>query len=331
MIGVSPTTVSNVIRGRTKEVSPEMEKKVKKILEECNYIPNMSAINLAKNNSNVIGFVINAKTFIHNNVVQDFFISELMGGIESGVRKRGYYLMIYISEQIDEIMKFVTSWNIDGLVVQGFTFDSAQILKKGYKKPIVFIDGYFNKDEYKYTNVGVEDYKGTYDITNYLIECGHKKIGFISDSYIAGDYERYCGFLDALEKADISKEMCQKIYIDKSLKGIELCAEEIRGKINDITALIFCSDYYAIAVMGYLQDYGIKIPEDISIVGYDDAAVASFARPKLTTVHQCTLTKADKAVDKLLEMIEESLEYGENIVLSTELRIRDTVKYIESE
>ena len=126
MIGVSPTTVSNVIRGKTNEVSQQTIEKVQKVLKEVNYIPNMTAINLAKNSSNVIGYVMNAKGIIQDNAVQDFFTGELIGALEMEIRKAGYYMMIYISDDIDEIIKFVSSWNVDGLIALGFNHDNAQ-------------------------------------------------------------------------------------------------------------------------------------------------------------------------------------------------------------
>lgn len=326
IVGVSPTTVSNVIRGKTKEVSPQMVEKIQKVLKEYNYIPNMTAVNLAKKNSNVIGFVMNAKTIIYDNVVQDFFTSELIGGLEVGIRKKGYYMMIYISENIDDIIKFVSSWNVDGLVGLGFNNENAQILREVYKKPLVFVDGYFFDDGNTYSNVGLEDYKGAYEMTNYLLSCGHRRIGFFSDNYIGVDYERYRGFQDAYKDAGLDPALGEKFLIEITYQGIQEAMDSFMKRIPEFTAVFFCSDNYAVGSMTYMIDHGIKVPDDISVAGFDDAVVASFVRPRLTTVHQSTTKKAEVAIEKLIRLIENPDEKDEKIILPVSLQIRDSVK-----
>ena len=330
IIGVSPTTVSNVIRGKSKEVSPELAEKIRKVVEEYNYVPNRSAINLAKNNSNVIGFVMSTKSVLYDNIVQDFFTGELIGALEIGVRKQGYFLMIYSSDDMEEIRNFVSSWNIDGIVALGFNNESAQVLRRIYKKPLVFIDGYFLNDDFQYTNVGIEDYQGAYAMTKYLIHEGHQNIAFFSDNYIGGDEARYRGCVDAAKDEDLPVEYVHKYWIEKKLEGIKKEVEKVIREKSAITALFFCSDNYAVSAMGVLSDLGCKVPEDISVVGYDDAIVASFVRPKLTTVKQSTGEKAEIAVEKLIAMIKNASEKPEKIVLPVTLQIRDSVKKIKA-
>ncbi len=326
IIGVSPTTVSNVIRGKTKEVSPKMVERVQKILKELNYIPNMTAVNLAKNNSHIIGFVMHLQSDVYDNALQDFFTGQLLGGMEKRIHERGYYIMIYISKHVEEITRFVSSWNVDGLVALGFNYKSAQILREVYKKPLVFVDGHFYDDVNSYTNVGLEDYQGAYEMTNYLIENGHKKIGFFSDNYMGVDHERYRGFVNAIKDAALPEEAGEKFIIENSRAGTQICMKNFMEQNSKISAMFFCSDNHAVNAMTYLMDHGIRIPEDISIVGYDDADVASIIRPKLTTVHQSTTRKAYEAIDKLLKLIENPDEKAENIILPVELRIRDSVR-----
>jgi len=330
IIGVSPTTVSNVIRGKTKEVSPELAKKIQKVVEEHNYVPNRSAINLAKNNSNVIGFVMSTKSVLYNNMVQDFFTGELIGALEIGVRKHGYFLMIYSSDDMEEIRSFVSSWNIDGIVALGFSYEKAQILKDVYKKPLVFIDGYFLNDQHQYTNVGIEDYQGAFDMTSYLIKEGHQKFAFFSDNYTGGDYARYMGFLDAIKAGGLPADSGYKYKVERRLDAIKKSVTDAVSEHPEATALVFCSDNYAVAAMGTLSDLGYNIPKDISVVGYDDAIVASFVRPKLTTVRQSTGDKADIAINKLIKMIKNTSEKPEKIILPVTLQIRDSVKKIEA-
>lgn len=326
IIGVSPTTVSNVIRGKTKEVSPQMIDKIQKTLKEFNYIPNMTAINLAKSNSNIIGFVMHSKAAVYDNALQDFFTGELLGGLEKRIHERGYYIMIYISRHVEEIAKFISSWNVDGLVALGFNYENAQVLREVYKKPLVFVDGYFYEDGNAYTNVGLEDYRGAYEMTKYLIENGHKQIAFFSDNYVGVDYERYQGFVHAIKDAGLPQQAGEKCMLKNGSEGVYICMKYFLEGHSKVSAMFFCSDYYAATAMTYLMDHGIRIPEDISVTGYDDAAVASIVRPKLTTVHQNTTHKAYAAIDKLLKLIENADENAENILMPVELRIRDSVR-----
>ena len=325
IIGVSPTTVSNVIRGKTKEVSPQMVEKIQQKLKEFNYIPNMTAVNLAKSNSHIIGFVMYSAPIMYDNALQDFFTGELLGGLEKRIHERGYYIMIYISKNVEEITKFVSSWNVDGLVALGFAYDKAQVLKQVYKKPLVFVDGYFYDDGNNYTNVGLEDYRGAYEMTKYLIQNGHKQIGFFSDNYFGVDKERYRGFVEAIKDAGLPAETGKKFLFENGAEGIYAYMRQFIDQKSDISALFFCSDYFAVTAMTFLMDHGVQIPKDISVVGYDDAAIASIIRPKLTTVHQDTTQKAYAAIDKLLKLIENTEEKAENISMPVKLCIRDSV------
>ena len=130
IIGVSSTTVSNVIHGKTKEVSKETVEKVNELLEKYRYVPNMNARNLAKKDSKIIGVVYKYNKNTDNNFIQDPFASEILGAIEVQIRKHEYYTMIYLSEELDDILRFVSSWNVDGLIAVGFWPDDCHIMKK---------------------------------------------------------------------------------------------------------------------------------------------------------------------------------------------------------
>ena len=115
MLGISTTTVSNVINGKTSEVSQKTAEKVQKLLDEYDYVPNMNAKNLAQNHSRLIGIVLKRKKDKYDNIFTDPFHGELLGSLEAAIRERGYYMMLYTSEDIDEIVRNVVSWNTEGL------------------------------------------------------------------------------------------------------------------------------------------------------------------------------------------------------------------------
>ena len=140
MLNVSTTTVSNVIHGKTKEVSPANVERIRKVLDEYDYMPNINARNLASNRSKIIGMVV--KVNGKENPFKDQFFGELLGAVEDRVRSRGYNLMVYALNDVRQVQKFILSWNMDGLVTCGFVEGEISYLQERYKKPIVIIDDY---------------------------------------------------------------------------------------------------------------------------------------------------------------------------------------------
>ena len=160
ILGISSTTVSNVIHGKTSEVSKETVKKVEKLLKKYDYVPNINARNLATNNSKIIGVAMNIIKDKYENFINDPFISELLGAMEKSIRASGYFMMLYISDNISEILKYVSTWNVDGLVFLGIQENDCKKIKQKYKKPMVFIDSYFHEGDYGLCKCGVRGYSG---------------------------------------------------------------------------------------------------------------------------------------------------------------------------
>lgn len=326
MIGVSTTTVSNVIHGKTGEVSQKTVDKVQKMLAACDYIPNMNARNLAQNESRIIGVALKSRKDKYENLIKDPFMGEVIGAIERSVRAKGYFMMIYISNEIDEIVQYISSWNVDGLVLMGMLHDDCLKVKHKCKKPMVLIDSYSSQDTTTYSNVGLEDARGALEMTRYLIQNGHTRIAFLSDNCEGVDYERFSGYQQALQEAGIKYEEHNFILIHPGT--IEASLEELYELSGDYTAYFCVSDYYAALVINYLKDRGKKIPEDISVVGFDDNFYGHVVRPALTTVHQNPSEKGELAVDILIDSIQKKVDETSRILLPTHLVIRDSVKKI---
>ena len=130
MLGISTTTVSNVINGKTSEVSQKTAEKVQKLLDEYDYVPNMNAKNLAQNHSRLIGIVLKRRKDKYENIFTDPFHGELLGALESAIREQGYYMMIYISEDIEEIVRNIVGWNTEGLILIGMLHDDSEVSTK---------------------------------------------------------------------------------------------------------------------------------------------------------------------------------------------------------
>lgn len=329
MLDLSTTTVSNVIHGKTSEVSKSTVEKVQKMLEEYEYIPNISARNLASNKSNIIGvgMVINRKG--HINYLKDAFIGELIGSIEMALKSSGYHMMLYFSYSEEELIKTAASWNADGLILFGMVQNGYEIIQKKYKKPIVFVDSYVHDIRINGINIGLDDRRGGRLVGEYLLSQGHTQIAYMADNCLGCDYERFYGLISALQ--DSGLDVGAEIFIELLAEEfpLDVCLERSFKKVMQYTAVFCASDYYALMLMNFLRDKGVRVPEDISIVGFDDNVYASMSRPAITTIHQNPTEKGRLAVKYLLDKIDKKPIRSNWVVLPVELIKRDTVKNIK--
>ncbi len=327
-LGMSTTTVSNVIHGKTREVSKATIEKVEGLLKELDYVPNINARNLAQNKSKIIGFAMKARPDKYSNLLMDPFVSELVGGVEETVRNAGYFMMIYISRDLNKIMRRVSTWNVDGLLLFGMLNDDGIRVSEKYKNPIVCIDTYSIEGIRHFTNVGLEDEKGGYDMTEYLINKGHRKIAFVSDNQTGVDLARFMGYKRALLEYGIEFKDEDFLQIKPHESEVEESLQEICEKLKNYTAVFCVSDLYAVMIMAALSDRGVKVPDDISVAGFDDNLLGQLHRPALTTVHQDVKGKGVKAATTLFEIMNGNIPENKRITLPTKLIIRDTVAQI---
>lgn len=331
-LGMSTTTVSNVIHGKTREVSAETIERVQKFLEEVEYVPNINARNLAQGQSKIIGVVLKSLDFRlwhSSNILNDPFVSEMIGGIESAVREAGYYMMLYISDDIAEIIQRISIWNVDGLILFCMMDDDGNRVAAKYHKPMVCIDTYSSEKNDNFVNVGLDDEKSTFEAVNYLIDNGHRKIGFVTDNRVGVDRARFWGYRKALAEAGIEYSDRDFFLLEPAEEAIGRNIEKLCRRARDYTALFCCSDIYATIMMSALKERGLRVPEDISIIGFDDNLFSRVCTPRLTTVHQDADEKGRVAAQTLVGMITGKAPASKKIRLETRLVIRDSVRKIE--
>ena len=328
MLGISSTTVSNVIHGKTSEVSQKTVEKVEKLLEECDYVPNNSARSLTQNSSKIIGVALKSRKGKYDNVMADPFMSVMLGAIEAEIRSRGYYMMIYTTDDISKLIRNILTWNVDGLLLIGIVHDDFVRIKSRYKKPVVLIDSYAPRDIMNYVNVGLEDERGGYEMTRHLLDKGHRRIAFLADNMEGVDYIRYIGHQKAFAEYGIRTREKDLLIIRPDMIERESGMQELYTLSRNYTAFMCCSDYYAVMLMTYFRDRGVKIPEDLSITGFDDVMIARVSLPALTTVHQNPTKKGRLAVDYLLRMVQGEEPPEWDTKLPVELVIRDSVKAV---
>lgn len=327
-LGVSTTTVSNVIHNKTGEMSAETVERVKKALRESHYVPNINARNLASNRSKIIGVAIVYNRRGRINYVKDAFYGELLGCIDEKVRENGYYLMMCSTWDTEELVQTVRSWNVDGMILASFRRDAYAELQDLQNKPHVYVDCYHEEVRKNAVNIGLDDRGGGRLVGKYLLEKGHRKIGFVCDDYEGVDYERYQGLKEALAEEGVFLGSESFMEMKVAEYGVEACCEWVYKRRSQFSALFCTSDFYAMRIMNYLRDRGVRVPEDVSIVGFDDNIYSQMARPAITTVRQDPSEKARLAVEYLVRQLETGQAQPEWIVLPVELVERDTVRQI---
>lgn len=324
-VGVSATTVSNVINGKAGRVSAETIEKINCAIEELGYVPNMSARSLVSSSSKVIGFINHVVTDKDSNFMEDPFLARFTGIIEHVLREHDYYFMIRTVKTADELKTFLRTWNIDGLFLAGIFNDDFFAEVKKLRIPVVLVDSYVTSK--KICNVGLDDFGGSKMSTEHLIRMGHKKIAFASPRIQDGGVlmERLLGYKAALTTASIS--------FDKDL--VFECGMNINGTMDiakylsvhpDITGLVTTADYLAANIIANLHRLGVNIPEDISVVGFDDLDICNLISPPLTTVHQDMDVKGSKAVELMLSLLNNSHVKPESVKLPTIIFERASVK-----
>lgn len=318
-LGLSTATVSNVIHGKTKKISAETVKRVQEQVEKSGYIPSMAGILLAQNNSRIIGIVVNDHPKYEGRVLEDAFIAASVNALSKEIDLAGYFMMIKVTTQWDEIVRFASMWNMEGLVIIGFCEQDYKKLRDAMHIPFVVYDGYFQETP-KICNLTIDNYDGGYQVGNYLKQMGHKKILCLSDNFTCMDSERINGCADAM--GDILVHFMQ-IPIRK--KERMQFYQDREGKILEYTAVFAVSDFYAIELIYYLQGKGVQIPEDISVIGFDDSPLCSYCSPALTTVKQDAAARAKNAV-AILQNLKAGTE--EHIIVKSPVKLvkRKSVK-----
>lgn len=321
---VSVTTVSNVIHARTDHVAPETVERINKIIEKRNYAPNMSARSLVNKASKIIGVINHLIPEQAGSFLQDPFHGAFIGGIERELRLRGYFMMVRTVESETEILSLFRNWNLDGVILTGLFEDSffGRLVKTD--KPIVLLDSYIENE--KIFSVGLEDFRGGYLATSHLIGRGHREIVFASPHVARGGVleERLKGYKAALKEAGIPFS-ARNVYEQEITipEGIRL--GQVLSERKDVTAIFATADLLAAGILSGLGSRGVRVPEDKSIVGFDDFYISRLTTPQLTTVHQDAEEKGAIAAALMADYLSGKGASSRKVVLPVSLVERDSV------
>ena len=174
-LGLSTATVSNVIHGKTKKLSKETVKRVQELLEKREYIPSMAGILLSQNNSRIVGVVVNNHEKYEDRVLEAAFIAASLDALLFTLEQTGDFMMVRTATQWNDIIRFASMWNMEGLVLIGFCESDYKSLRENMHIPFVVYDGYFAENK-GICNLIIDNYDGGVQVGNYLYQKGHRKV-----------------------------------------------------------------------------------------------------------------------------------------------------------
>lgn len=325
--GVSISTVSRVIND-SKPVSPEVRKRVLSVIEETGYKPNDVARSLVTRRSYLIGVII-------NNLAQSY-VADIVRGIEEIGKMYDYDILLcssYFSKEAQKkYLQLLDRKQAEGIFLVGHSFDDEILdLAKSLNKPCVF---FTKKTREGMEHISIDNFAAAYEATNYLIKQGHKKIAFVSDfeSDRSVEDEKLAGYKKALKDNDINaKSSNTYIANGRRYNHAYTIGANIIKDIKKLDAILCVNDELAIGIMNYLLDNGVKIPDDVSIMGFGNIKECQFVRPKLTTIGEPFYDYGAVGMRMLIKTIKGEKNQSGIIELPFTIEKRDSVKVLDIE
>lgn len=317
--GVSISTVSNALNN-SPLVSEDTKNRIIQIAENIKYVPNMNGKMLKARKSMTVG--------VFSSSVSGYYFYVLVDSIFKELRRRGFGLNIVISRDKRALLSNVLSKNFDGIIV----FDHERVgeheieLITQNQIKTVFLDRDLHGADI--SSVVFDSYKSSYDLTKYLIHLGHKRIYFIEgEEYTYDNMERRRGYETALREtgAEVNEDYFFKGMFEESYAYNDVISRFRLGNFPIPDAIVAANDYSAIGCIKAFSRLGYRVPEDISVVGFDDIDVARYFNPSLTTVRNPIARQGIRAVEILMDMVNND-GTGISEHLAGEIVYRDSAK-----
>lgn len=327
-VGVSVATVSNVFNDINK-VSETTRERVLEVARELDYHPNMVARSLSRQKSGMIGLLLpitgeNEETSILLQGNQ--YYSEFLSGVEKKAAEVGYDVIIRGLRPNESCREWVIKRQLEGVIFAGNASEVVSEDSFELGNRLVLVDTY-DEGILAHDYIDVDDQYGGKIATEYLLEMGHEKIAF-AGSYIQYDgciRRRYLGYEGVLKQQGFFSE--DRVFIDElSFEGGVRIGERMLEKKCDATAVFAASDTVAFGIINAFGKAGKKLPDDLSVIGFDNIATCEYVYPKLSSIDQNTFQKGVKAVELLYSAEQRESDTKEGIVLPVTLVQRESVK-----
>jgi LacI family transcriptional regulator len=321
MAEVSISTVSRVIND-SKPVSPEARRRVLKAIEELGYKPNEVARSLVTKKSNIIGIIVDD--------IGSSYVAQIIRGVEEVGRMYNYDLLLCSSygdkESELRFAQFLMQKQVAGIIIVSEILNNDVLSFLDMSRiPFVYLNKYYNVLESP--NVSINNREASDKVMRHLVEEGHKRIAYVTQ-------EKDVELTIEKHKLEAYREWMGNIGGDpmvfevdghKIEDGYDIGNRIVERLLEEkITAVYCCEDEIAIGLINYLYDHNIKVPEDISVVGYGDITLASYFRPMLTTIKEPYYDIGAVSIRRILKVLQGEKVEEQTIVLPVQLIVRDS-------
>ncbi|EJG2022154.1 substrate-binding domain-containing protein [Vibrio parahaemolyticus] len=325
LAGVSTSTVSHVIN-KTRFVSEEISERVNNAAKELNYYaPSALARSLKVNRTKTIGMLVTTST--------NPFFGEVVKGVERSCYHKGYSLILCNTEGDNERMRqsinTLLQKRVDGLILMCSSLEGERIdvFERYPDIPVVVMDWgpmLFTSDKIQDNSL-----RGGYLAAKYLIDCGHTEIGCITGPLIKHQAQmRYEGYKRAMNEAGLEFNANWIIESDFECEGGYQAFKKMAERGTLPSSIFVSNDMMAMGVINAANELSIKVPDDLSIIGYDDIHIAKFMSPSLTTIHQPKYRLGQAAVETLVRRLDDKFNEAQVVQLEPTLVVRNSVKLL---
>ncbi len=320
--GVGVSTVSRAINNHS-DINPETKKRIMEVIKETGYIPNNSARNLKRTDAKCIAVLVKGIT--------NPFFAPMIAVVEEEIEKMKYALVLRhveaYEDEVDVALELEKEKRLRGIIFMGGNARQSAERLKQLNVPVVFatigsdIADDLNKNAY--STVSVDDAKESRRIVEYLIGLGHKKIAIMTEGSETPSVVqlRLKGYLEAMKINGIEVNENLIRYVDKQIYTMHNGYETAKALIEsgeEFTALYCISDVLAVGALRALADAGIKVPEDVSVAGFDGQELAEYSIPRLTTIRQPLADISRETVRLLFDIIDKK-SYHRHIIFPGDL------------
>jgi LacI family transcriptional regulator len=316
-VGMSPATVSRVVNGK-RYVNPQRREQILKLIEETGYVPNKAARSMVLQRSYTVGIII---PFIFN-----MFQRQLFSVIEKRLESFGYYTLFFFvnfnAESEDECLSRLKAEKLDGLIIiyeikNPYFYEYLEKVKL----PVVIATFCYGS----IPAIHIDDENAAYDAINHLVNLGHRKINLLSGGDFSFGRQRLEGYYRALDAAGIDRDerrtsLARQYSMEYGINAMR----EMLLRSRDFTALFAATDELAIGAIRALADEGIRVPEDVSVIGFDNIEISNFLTPRLTTIHQPIAEMGDETALTLHRQISGRDSVKQDRTLSYSLVVRES-------
>lgn len=318
--GVSQSAVSRAFSKRS-SVSDDMAQKVHKAASELGYRPNVIARSLITGKSRIIGLVVG--------YLDNHFYPDAVEQLSNKLQEQGYHLLIFMTRQtsgdVDQVIEEIMDYQVDAIITASVAL-SSELADKCQASGLPVVQ--FNRTQFDsgFSSVTADNSGGGAALAELLIKTGHHSFGYIAGWEGASTQrDREAGFVDCLNKH--GHQLAHRLVADFDQKKAAEAAKKMMTDKNPPDCIFVANDYMAFAVMDVCRfELGLSIPDDVSIVGFDDVPAAAWPSYDLTTIRQSAEIMADKTVALLLAQIEGKKRDNQQIVIDAPLVIRGSTR-----